>query len=500
MPFFLKAKKLDISTGRLPIVAFHEKEAARLGIQREDRVEVIIDGTIITAIADYSDMEVTRGQIGFFKEAWDLAKPRSGQIVEVQLTQRPPSVEAIKRKLLGKNLTYEQVFSIIQDIVTGRIGDIEVTYFIATGFIQKWKDIELYYMAKAMAETGEMVELPGIVIDIHSIGGLPGNRTTMLTAPIAACLGLVIPKTSTRAITSPSGVSDTVEVLTRVDLSIAEIKRVVKKVGACLAWGGTLNLAPADDRIIKMSYPLSMEPYSKMIVSIMAKKMAMGVNYFVIEMPIGPTAKVHSMEIARKIEKTFQYIGHRFGMKVKVVKLRAIEPTGHGIGPALEARDVLRVLQQKPNRSRTLERTAIRLVAYAAKLSGRYSFTGAYQAAQKALETGKAWQKMQQIIKEQGANIDLDIDSEKVLRSNIKKFDVHSNQTGRVLSVNNYAISDLARILGAPLDKQAGLYLNKRVGEHIEKDDLLFTMYAETAERIDLAKHAVKKCSLYEIA
>jgi AMP phosphorylase len=471
----------------------------RLGIQREDRVALYFDHHRIEAMADFSSSEVARGRIGLFREVWQNEHIRDGEIIEVEFIKRPPSVEAIKQKLLGKPLSYNQIYSIVDDIVKGRLGDIEVTYFVATGFCQVWTIKEMCYLTQAMADTGEKVKLSGTVVDIHSIGGMPGNRTTMLAAPIVASLGLTIPKTSSRAITSPSGVADTMEYLAKVDLSIHDIKNIAEKVGATLAWGGGLNMAPADDHIIHMSYPLAMEPYSKMIVSIMAKKVAMGIKYFVIEMPVGSTAKVHSMETAKQLERKFVAIGKYFGIKVKVVKLREVEPCGHGVGPALEARDVMRVLQRKENRSRTLERTALRLSAYVASMTGKFSFRRAYRLGLKVLESGEAWRKMQDIMKAQGARVKLDIDSEDLISSKVVTYDVKSTKRGYITAVDNYAITDMVRNLGAPHNKQAGLYLHKRYKDKVDHGDILFTMYAESKERIELAQQALRKVVIFEI-
>jgi len=503
MSFVLRAKKLDISTGRQPVVVFYEPEAIKFGIHREDRVSLRSEHRHIEhALADFTDTEVDRGEIGLFEELWKEENIKDNEPIEIEVVKRPPSVEAIKKKLLGEELNYSEIYSIVKDVVDGHLSDIELTYFVATGFAEDWNNKELYYLAKAMAETGDRINLKGTVIDIHSIGGLPGDRTTMLCAPIAACLGFIIPKTSTRAITSPSGVADTMETLAKVDLTTAQIKNQAEKIHATLAWGGEdLNLAPADDKIIEISYPLAMEPYSKMVVSIMAKKIAMGVKYFVIELPVGATAKVHSMDTARELERKFIYIGKQFSMKVKVVKIPVYEPTGHGVGPALEARDVLRVLQRKENLSRTLERTALRLVAYAAQLTGKYSFGKAYRASKAALEDGTAWHKMQQIIKEQGPQkgITPDIDSEDLIKKSDFTYDVEATHRGYVYAVDNYAINDLARILGAPFDKRAGLYLHKRVREKVQVGDKLLTLYAENEERLDLGQKALRKLEIFDI-
>lgn len=501
MAIVLKAKRLDISTGRQPVVVFNEEEATKFGIHREDRLKIKSGRHVDYALADYTAEEVKRGEVGLFEEVWKENNIKTGENIIIELIKRPPSVEAINKKLLGHELSYDEIFSIVDDIVKDRLGDTETTYFVATGFCQGWDNEEMYYLTKAMAQTGDTLNLKGTVVDIHSIGGVPGDRSTMLAAPIAAAIGFIIPKSSTRAITSPSGVADTMETLARVDLSLDEIKKQSETVGATLAWGGSVNMAPADDKIIRYTYPLAMEPYSKMVVSIMAKKVAMGIDYFVIELPVGKTAKVQDMSTARELERQFQYIGRKFGMKVKVHFVENFEPTGHGIGPALECRDVLRVLQRKQTYSRTLERTALRLVANVAALTGKYSFGKAYKMGKKALEDGTAWEKMQEIIKAQGPQkgIKPDIDSEDVIGDKIYTYDVKATKKGHVVSVSNHGLNDIARILGAPFDKRAGIYLHKRVKDKVSVNDKLFTLYAENEERRDLAQKALSETEIFQI-
>lgn len=501
MALVLRVKRLDISTGRQPVVVFNEGEATKFGIHREDRLKLKSGRHVDYVLADFTDEEIKRGEVGLFKEVWQENNIKTGDTVTFELIKRPPSVEAINKKLLGHELSYDEIYSIVDDIVKDRLGDTETTFFVSTGFCQGWDKEEMYFLTKAMAQTGDTLNMRGTVVDIHSIGGVPGDRSTMLAAPIAAAIGLVIPKSSTRAITSPSGVADTMETLARVDLSLEEIKKQCETVGATLAWGGSVNMAPADDKIIRYTYPLAMEPYSKMVVSIMAKKVAMGVDYFVIELPVGASAKVQKMSTARDLERQFQYIGRKFGMKVKVHFVDNVEPTGHGIGPALECRDVLRVLQRKQAYSRTLERTALRLVANVAALTGKYSFKQAFRLGKKALENGTAWKKMQEIIKTQGPQkgIKPDIDSEDVIGDKVQKRDIESKKSGRIVSVSNHALNDIARILGAPFDKRAGLYLHKRVEDRVSVKDKLFTIYAETEERIDLAEKALDETEVFEI-
>ena len=274
MPYYLKIKKLDIKTGQSNIALLNDKEAMRYGIHAGDKIKISWDHKSLVAEANTTEEKIQSGHIGLYKDIWEKSAIKNNLIAEIEFIARAPSVQAIKKRLLGKKLNYEEFRQIFSDIASGVLTRTEITYFSASGFMRKYTDEELYFMTKAMAETGEMLKFPGMVVDKHSVGGLAGNRTTMVVIPIIAALGLTIPKTSSRAITSPAGTADTMEVLAPVSLSADKIKEIVKKHGACLVWGGGLNLAPADDKLLQVSYPISLEPYSKMLVSIMAKKVA----------------------------------------------------------------------------------------------------------------------------------------------------------------------------------------------------------------------------------
>jgi thymidine phosphorylase len=177
-------------------------------------------------------------------------------------------------------------------------------------------------------------------------------------------------------------------------------------------------------------------------------------------------------------------------MKIKVMKTLSSDPVGSGIGPALEARDVLRVLQQKDDRPTDLEDKAIKLAGDLMEMAGKAAKGRGAQLARQQLLSGAAWKKMQQIIKAQGG--DETIDSEKVTLGAHKLY-VSSKTSGRVKLIDNRALNDLARTLGAPSQKLAGLYLNKKIGDKVAKGERLFTCYAATNDRIELAKQALTK-------
>lgn len=475
-----------------------ESEAVRYGIRMADVLKLVWNGKTFYATVNYTHSKVHHGEIGLFKEICDICEQmKNGDAIEVSLIKRPDSIKAISKKLLGAKLNYKEIYSIIRDISDGLLGNIETTYFVASSFRGNFSDLELYYLTKAMVETGDKLKFKGKVLDKHSVGGLPGNRVTPILVPIVASLGFKIPKTSSRAVTSPAGTADTLEVFMPVSLGMEKIKEIVEKTNACLVWGGSLNLAPADDKIIKVSYPLSLEPYNKMIVSIMAKKAAMGVKYLVIDMPSGRRTKIKDKKAVEMIERKMSYIAKKFGMKIKILSSRAIDPAGRGIGPALEARDVLRVLQQKKNRPIDLEKKALKITSELVVLSGEYSAKEAQKISRETLRGGKAWEKMREIIKAQGGNPN--IDSENIILGNFQH-KVIAKKPGRIALYDNNAIGEFCRMLGAPAAKTAGIYLDKVKGNTFKKGETLFTLYADSPERLELAKAALRKICVLKIS
>ena len=184
-----------------------------------------------------------------------------------------------------------------------------------------------------MVETGERLHFKGIVADKHSIGGVPGTRTTMIVVPIIAAAGFTIPKSSSRAITTPGGTADDMEVLADVEFTKEEIYKIIDKTKGCIVWGGSFNIAPADDIIIKVEEPLSFESYDKILVSIMAKKVAFGATHVVIDLPYGEMVKVHKEADAAILKEKFEKLAKRFKIKLRVLMHKTDEPAGRGDRP-----------------------------------------------------------------------------------------------------------------------------------------------------------------------
>lgn len=411
------------------------------------------------------------------------------------------AIEAIKKKLLGKKLSYEEIFSVMDEIAHERLGDVLTTYFAAAGFKEGFTPEELYYMTKAMVATGEHLHFKGIVADKHSTGGVAGTRTTMILVPIIAAAGFLIPKNSSRAITSPAGTADTMEVLAPVTFTIKKIEQIVNKIGGCIVWGGPLGLAPADDVIIQIEQPLAFESYDKVIVALMAKKIASGSNHVIFDVPVGPTMKIRHFKDAELIAKKFEFLGKKFNIKV-ATDINAIrQNAGRGIGPILEALDVLQVLEQAPERPLALEAKALRLSGKLLDLcfssEKEKNHVDGETVAKELLTSGKALTKMREIIEAQGGNPDVD---RKTLKPGKEVYEVRAKKKGRVTGIHNKEISIVGRILGCPVDKLSGIYLNTRLEDQVDKNDILCTLYSTDKWRLKEAAETIKNLPIYTVA
>ncbi len=410
------------------------------------------------------------------------------------------AINAIKKKLVGKRLNYDEIYSIMDEIANEKLSPVLTTYFAAAGFKEGFSDEELYSLTKAMVATGPRLKFPGIVADKHSAGGVAGTRTTMIVVPIIAAAGYKIPKTSTRAITSPAGTADTMEVVAPVTFTTAQITNIVNKVGGCIVWGGHVGLAPADDILIQVERPLAFESYDKIIVSVMAKKIASGANHLVLDLPVGPTMKIQHFKDAELMSRKFIMLGKRFKIKVVVDINEIRQNAGRGIGPVLEARDVFEVLEQAPGRPLALEAKALRLAGKLLSLCfadtpGKKDMDGE-EAARELLTSGKALKKMREIIKAQGGHPDI---TSSKLTPGKYVYAYKASKHGMISGMNNQQITVICRILGCPTDKKAGMYLNRKLEERVDKGDILATIYSSDKWRLKEAAETLKSMPVYAV-
>ena len=490
--FHLKLRRIGVDTYKENVAYLHRDCPVYRteGFQALAKVEInsVSDHqhllAVLNVVTDERIMAVD--ELGLSDQAFDQLGLSEGGMVCIAHAVPPESLDAVHRKIAGERLSASDYLAIIRDVVGNRYSRMEMSAFLVACSESGMEREELLYLTQAMVETGERLDWgEPLVADKHCIGGIPGNRTTMLVVPIVAAHGMLIPKTSSRAITSPAGTADTMATLARVDLDLEKLRQIVRHERGCLAWGGTARLAPADDVLISVERPLSLDSPGQMVSSILSKKVAAGATHLLIDIPVGPTAKVHRMNDALRLRKLFEYVGDRLGLHLEVVITNGEQPIGRGIGPALEARDVIQVLENDPAAPADLREKALRLAGRILEFDPDVRGGQGYAIARDILETGRAMAKMQSIIAAQGMA--------ELTKMGELTMDVAAPESGYVVSIDNLLMARVARLAGAPMDKGAGVDLLKKIGDKVEAGEMLYRIYAEFPSDFDFAVELVKK-------
>jgi AMP phosphorylase len=465
------AEELDI-VAHSPTVLLHEADAEELGVHPLDRVRIEADGRTHTGIVEVTGELLAEGTVGVTRQLGHL----TGQ-VDIALAPKPASVASITKKLDDVELERREIGTIVADIDHDRLNDVELAAFIAGLYANGLSRAEVIALTEEMVAAGQTVSWDQpIVADKHSIGGVAGNRVTPIVVPIVAAAGLTIPKTSSRAVTSAAGTADTMEVFCDVEFSIEELKEIVSTAGGCMIWGGSVNLSPVDDKIIRAVTPLSLDPPGQVIASVLSKKESAGSTHVVIDIPYGEGAKVESLSSARELAEDFSQVGEHAGMEIECMITRGGGPIGRGIGPVLEARDVLRVLEgDGPGdlRSKSL-RTAATLL----------DVCGADADPARILDSGRALETFRAIVAAQNGDPEVAADD---LEPGEHSRVVESERAGVLQHLNNRLVNGIARRAGSPTDMGAGVDLHRQVGDTVERGDPLYTIYAENAEKLSEA-------------
>jgi AMP phosphorylase len=498
-----RLKRLRILTGGPHVAVLSKEDSEKLDIHDGDRIRITLsskNGKKLKseiAIVDIGSSKkmIKPGELGLYDDTYhelfdSLDKAQVSPNADFELIGKPLSIECIRKKLDGKTLTKEELFTIISDIVDDILSPVEISYFVAGSYCYGLNYPETVNLTKAMIETGDRLRFKEkIVVDKHCVGGVAGNRTTMIFVPLLAAAGLLVPKTSSRAITSPAGTADTVEVLCPVSFSTKEIEKLVKKTKGCMVWGGAVKLAPADDKIIHVEAPMSIDAEGQLLASIMAKKGSADASHLIVDVPYGVGSKVVSKKDAERLKYLFERVSKGLGIKTKVLFTDGSNPIGNGIGPLLEARDVLYVLENHASQPEDLREKSLMLAGAALELAGKVGKGKGYSYAQELLESGKALTKFKEIIRAQGGKIT----ESRQLRLAKHSYDVVSPHSGKVKRVKNGVIADLSKTLGAPQDQKAGVILHKKRGQSVKRGDLLYTLYAENESKLNQAKLVLKK-------
>jgi putative thymidine phosphorylase len=489
----LKIKNFNWLAGR-PVAILNEETAKKMNIFVDDRIQ-IRNSKKIYAITDIFSGLVKKNEIGLSQELSKILKLKNRSIVEVGTSELSEASHLIKKKLSGKKLTKKELTLLISEIVHNNLTEAEIAFFAAAEKLNGMNIEEVINLTKAMVKTGAKLKFKGkYIADKHCIGGISGNRTTPIVIAICAAAGLTLPKTSSRAITSASGTADVIETISNVELSLKEIKKVVSKTGACLAWGGSLGLAPSDDKIIQVERLLNLDVEPQLLASIMSKKLAAGAKYILIDIPYGRGAKVKNLINAKKLGRKFEKIGKIFKLKLKVVYTSGSQPLGNGVGPILELIDVLKVLQNTKDAPTDLKEKSLYLSSELIKLC---EIENSKEKAEEILNSGKAYEKFKQIVNAQNKKNNFDKQIENLRLGKFKKI-IKAKKSCKITNINNKGINSLCRILGTPETTSAGVYLHKHIGK-VEKKEPIITLYSESRSKMKDAIKFLKRFKPIEI-
>ncbi len=472
----LQLVRLDIDTHHQAI-AYMRRDChvcRAEGFNAQSRVELTLGAKRVVATLDTVGGDwLAPGAIGVSEATWQLLGAKDGELVTVA---HPPPLESlthVRAKIFGHELKQNALHAVMRDIVAGFYSDIQLSAFVTACADDHLNLDEVTYLTAAMVEVGERLQWPQKqILDKHCVGGLPGNRTTPIVVAIIAANGLCMPKTSSRAITSPAGTADTMEMLAPVTLDLATIKRVVEREGGCVAWGGFVKLSPADDMLIRVERALEIDSEGQLVASVLSKKLAAGSTHVLIDIPVGPTAKVRSREAGQALAETLEAVGKRLGLTVRSHISDGTQPVGRGIGPALEARDLLAVLQNRADAPGDLRERGLDLAAHLLEMGGVAATGQGHLLAEQTLASGAAWQKFQAICAAQGG----------MRTPPVAQYQhpIQALRDGYVKAIDNRVLSRIAKLAGAPAAAAAGIYVNAKINQWVHRGEPLFILHAET--------------------
>jgi thymidine phosphorylase len=469
----MKLRRMFIDTNNEHVVYLLRDSPVSIseGLQTLRRITIITREKQLVATLNFiGNNLLSEGEAGLSESAWEALGAADGMEAEVSHPFPLESMQFVRAKMYGNELSQEQFNAITADLVQQRFANIEIAAFVSACSGDRLSIQEIGFLTQAMIRQGEKLTWAHkIVADKHCIGGLPGNRTTPIVVAILAEAGLIIPKTSSRAITSPAGTADTMDTITNVTLTPDKIREVVSAHNGCFAWGGSVNLSPADDILIRLERALDMDSEGQMIASVLSKKCAAGSTHVLIDIPVGKTAKVRTPEKAEALGKYFTTVGDALGLNIRILITDGSQPVGYGVGPALEAADVLAVLRRSADAPPDLRERSLTISAGLLEFAGRTGPGKGYELATSILESGNAYRRFEQICRAQGEM------REPKIAPCVHEVKIRAG--GTITEINNRKLAQVAKLAGAPDEPGAGLKLVHKTGTVLKPGETLFTLY-----------------------
>jgi thymidine phosphorylase len=479
----LLLKKLGINTYKEAVIYMREDcyVCRSEGFEAQARILVTYKNKSILATLNTIESDLLKtNESSLSIYAWDTLNAREGEEIQVSHPKQLNSLGYIRAKIYGHELNKDEIDEIVKDVVDGSLSDIQISAFLGASGDARLSREEILNLTQSMIDVGTRLTWSSpLVVDKHCVGGLPGNRTTIIVVPIVTAFGLTMPKTSSRAITSPAGTADTMEVIAPVDLDLVTMRKVVERENGCIIWGGSVALSPADDILIRIERALDLDSEGQLVASILSKKIAAGSSHILLDIPVGPTAKVRTLEAAKLLQDYLESIGKELGVEVRAIFTDGLQPVGRGIGPALEAKDVLAVLQGDRNAPQDLRDRALTLAGRILEFSSKVKPGTGKQLAKEILESGQAWKKFQAICVAQGGMFELPTVQHTYI--------VSSKTQGRVVAVDNRYLTRIAKLAGAPKSKAAGVEFLTPIGTEVILEQPLFVIHSQTKGELEYA-------------
>ncbi|NMC30182.1 MAG: thymidine phosphorylase [Pelolinea sp.] len=412
------------------------------------------------------------------------------------------AVDIIIRKREKQELNKEEIDFFIDGVTKGSIPDYQISAWAMAVLLNGMTPQETTYLTLAMAHSGDILDLSSIaplVVDKHSSGGV-GDKTTLVVAPIVASYGLPVGKMSGRGLGFSGGTLDKMESIPgyRVDLSEAEFMSQLKEIGIVLT-GQSGDLAPADGILYGLRDVTGTVPSTPLIASsIMSKKIAAGAQAIVLDVKLGYGAFMKDLESARELAQLMVQIGELSGRKVRALLSDMNQPLGEAVGNAIELKEAIETLHD--GGPADFREHCFTVSAHMLLLGKKAETLDAARAmAEQAVREGKAWEKFVQLVKAQDGDLSFIENPEKLPSGSIRE-EIKADNDGYLSMVNAQAVGEAAVLLGAgrekkgaPIDLGVGILVYHKVGAAVQRGDVLFTIIANDATRLNAAKEKLKE-------
>lgn len=404
--------------------------------------------------------------------------------------------DLIEKKKRGEPLQEEEIRFFVNGFTRGEIPDYQASALLMAICFVGMTAEETADLTECMAHSGDTLDLSdicGVTADKHSTGGV-GDKTTLLVAPICAAAGLKIAKMSGRGLGHTGGTVDKLESIPgfRTALSEAEFKAQVNKIGLAVT-GQTGELAPADKKIYALrDVTATVNSIPLIASSIMSKKLAAGAQNIVLDVKCGSGAFMQSIDGARALAEQMVAIGKACGRHTAAVLTNMDVPLGTHIGNALEVFEACAVL--RGGGSADLREISLILSAHLIAMSQHTPYDTAYRTAAEMLGNGTAFQKLQEMVAAQGGDACVLESTDCFLQASMR-MEIRAPQTGYIARMHTQKIGESASLLGAgrakktdAIDYAAGIVLQKKTGDFVQKDEPLAVLYASGKEKLQAGK------------